>query len=353
MIPFLLIYIFNWLMFILIFVSLLRKKALTRDSSGSSSTTARKLKQNFIVALTLSLLFGLGWGIGLAATTSIPVPAISYVLQTFFVFLTTFQGLLIFIMHCVRSAEARNQWKHGLRILSVNKITLDLKKSMASGPTSSDYTKGTHGKFDYSTLSSAAQGTHTLQRILKKEAKGSRSDMIIQNEHSICDSSMVESTEVDKVDLSLTSATDVAASSEASYSSTIKQQDGAQTGEGEMGMKERILKSYETGTGVIPLPGERESIISKFDTLWLRGEGSENTSRSSLSAAGKRLSRQSAVAQLSTGDIALPADVRATNESCAVPSNDKAPLIEGTEESDTDARTGVPTSGETDDVKFE
>ena len=334
MVPFLIVYIFNWLLFILIFVSLLRKKALTRDSTGSSSS-AIKLKQNFIIALILSLLFGLGWGVGLVATTSIPVPAISYTLQTIFVFFTSFQGLLIFIMHCVRSAEARSQWKLMIHILSINKISLDSKKSMTSGHISSDYSKGTHGKFDYSTLSSAAHGSQTLQRIFKKEGEGKATlgDTSI-NEQSICESSMTEPTEVDP--------------SSNSKNNTNKEQAGAlAAGKGEEEMKEGILKTDEMNADTDA--GEAESIISKFEILWLKGEESANTSCSSLSGAAKRLSRQSAVAQLSTGDIPL----RATSDGRAASSDDKALLIEETENG-AEAKGEPPTSaGENDYIIFQ
>ena len=77
-----------------------------------------ELKQNFIIALVMSILFGLGWGMGLAATSSIRIVAISTTLQAIFIFLTGFQGLWIFLMHCVRSEEARKEWKTWIYVIT-------------------------------------------------------------------------------------------------------------------------------------------------------------------------------------------------------------------------------------------
>lgn len=124
--PFAVIYIMNWVFFILIFVSLLRKSNLKSETKQDSMKT--KFKQQFIAALTLSLLFGLGWGVGLAATNSIPSAPVSATLQAIFILLTGFQGLLIFIMHCIRCEEARKVWKEWLYIVTCHRVALDRKK---------------------------------------------------------------------------------------------------------------------------------------------------------------------------------------------------------------------------------
>ena len=68
-------------------------------------------KQKFFIALTLSMLFGLGWGVGLFATQDLHQNSIIRdLVSSIFIILTAFQGLFIFIMHCVRSAEVRKQW---------------------------------------------------------------------------------------------------------------------------------------------------------------------------------------------------------------------------------------------------
>lgn len=112
--PFVAIYIFNWTVFVIIFVSLLRKimskrmKEVKKDSQDSR----KKLYKQFNIAVALSVLFGLGWGIGLAATqqsfTNVVVPDI---LSALFVCLTAFHGLFIFIMYCLQNDKVRNLWK--------------------------------------------------------------------------------------------------------------------------------------------------------------------------------------------------------------------------------------------------
>ena len=58
------------------------------------------------------MLFGLGWGIGLFATQDIHTnKTVQDILAALFVVFTTFHGLVIFIMHCLRSKEVRNTWK--------------------------------------------------------------------------------------------------------------------------------------------------------------------------------------------------------------------------------------------------
>ena len=58
----------------------------------------------------LSILFGLGWGIGLMATEKVNSNFIQYMFSTLFIIVTSFHGLLIFILHCARSKEAREEW---------------------------------------------------------------------------------------------------------------------------------------------------------------------------------------------------------------------------------------------------
>ncbi len=166
MVPFIIIYLFNWAIYVSIFWSLLRKT----PSKIERSATA-KLKQHFIIALTLSLLFGLGWGVGLAATSSIPVAELSYTLQTVFVLLTSFQGLWIFMMNCVRPEEARRVWQSWVHVITCHKVSLGAKKS-TSGHTPGSYSNGTLGKYVKRYLNSSTTLTFhspTRHRIMKRE----------------------------------------------------------------------------------------------------------------------------------------------------------------------------------------
>ena len=81
-----------------------RKKKQNKNTSN--------LKQQLIIAITLSSLFGLGWGIGLLATQDIYSNKTAHdIIAALFILLTTFHGVFIFIMHCLRSEKVKKVWK--------------------------------------------------------------------------------------------------------------------------------------------------------------------------------------------------------------------------------------------------
>ena len=107
-VPFLIIYLFNWAVFFIIIVSLIKKQSITKKPNEVRTF----LHQQLVRAIVLSVLFGLGWGIGLFATQDIHTnKTVQDVLAALFVVFTAFHGLLIFIMQCLRSKEVRNSWK--------------------------------------------------------------------------------------------------------------------------------------------------------------------------------------------------------------------------------------------------
>ena len=114
-VPFLIIYIFNWVVFFIIFVFLIKKSFqsnLKNVKSKDDKSKKSSIRQQLVIVTTLSILFGLGWGIGLLATQDIHTNKIVRDLfAALFVIITAFHGLLIFIMHCLRSKEVRNIWK--------------------------------------------------------------------------------------------------------------------------------------------------------------------------------------------------------------------------------------------------
>ena len=75
-------------------------------------TKYKKIKQELIAAISLSVLLGLGWGIGIPASSQFfrDSPAVQKTFQVLFVSLTSFQGLAVFVMQCLRSLEARAIW---------------------------------------------------------------------------------------------------------------------------------------------------------------------------------------------------------------------------------------------------
>ena len=101
----------NWILFILIFASLLCRPNVRKETSSSGNL--RKLKENFMIALGLSLLFGMGWAIGLLATSDLPA-GVRYPAEWVFTLTTAFLGVYLFILYVVRSQEARKLWKRWL-----------------------------------------------------------------------------------------------------------------------------------------------------------------------------------------------------------------------------------------------
>ena len=62
--------------------------------------------------MTLSSLFGLGWGIGLLATQDLYSNISAHdTVAALFILATTFHGVFIFMMHCLRSEKIKNVWK--------------------------------------------------------------------------------------------------------------------------------------------------------------------------------------------------------------------------------------------------
>ena len=109
-IPFLIVYIFNWVVFIIIIISLLRKKFQSNIKS-KNNFNIKFVREQLFVAVALSVMFGLGWGIGLLATQDIHTnKTVRDLFAALFVIITAFHGLFIFIMHCLRSKEVKNVW---------------------------------------------------------------------------------------------------------------------------------------------------------------------------------------------------------------------------------------------------
>ena len=110
-VPFLIIYLFNWVLFIIIIVSLLRKN-LQSDIKTKNNNNITFVRQQLSIAVTLSIMFGLGWGIGLLATQDIHTnKTVQDIFAALFVIITAFHGLFIFIMQCLRSEQVRITWK--------------------------------------------------------------------------------------------------------------------------------------------------------------------------------------------------------------------------------------------------
>ena len=128
-VPFLIVYIFNWVVFVIIIVSLLRK-SFQSNIKSKKTTNIQLVREQIVIVTTLSILFGLGWGIGLLATQDIHTnKTIRDLFAALFVIITAFHGLFIFTMHCLRSKEARSVWKRWFFNVSgkdFNKLTTSI-----------------------------------------------------------------------------------------------------------------------------------------------------------------------------------------------------------------------------------
>ena len=157
-VPFLIVYIFNWAVFSIIIVSLLIK-TFRSNIKSKNNINVKFVRQQLIIAVTLSVMFGLGWGIGLLATQDIHTnKTVRDLFAAFFVLITAFHGLFIFIMHCLRSREVRTVWKRWFFNVSrkdFNELTTSVfstKRNKSYGVSSSLYTTKASNKQERETI---------------------------------------------------------------------------------------------------------------------------------------------------------------------------------------------------------
>ena len=146
----------NWIIFILILSSLLCRPIVRKETSNNGNL--RRLKENFTVALGLSVLFGLGWAFGLLASSDLP-GAVRYPAEWIFTLMTAFLGVYLFALYILRPAEARRFWKSRLRCQTK-------KKSLTGIPSTNSTSKARLGTLS-STVRSWGQSLKaiTLTRV--------------------------------------------------------------------------------------------------------------------------------------------------------------------------------------------
>ena len=94
------------------------KSISKKTSGGRDGKDERKFNtKNFIVAIGLSITFGLGWGFGFLATSH-DIIALVIIFQGIFTVVAGIQGVLLFIFHGVRNQEVQTLWKSMLFALS-------------------------------------------------------------------------------------------------------------------------------------------------------------------------------------------------------------------------------------------
>ena len=101
----------------------------------------KNARESIVIAIALAAVFGLGWGFGLAATSS-SVKEVSITFQIIFSLLISLQGLLLFILHGIRNPDARALWKKwfcgsrlsGFKLLyTVTSATSEVNQSASAG----------------------------------------------------------------------------------------------------------------------------------------------------------------------------------------------------------------------------
>ena len=117
--------------------------------------------KNATIAFSLAILFGLGWGLGLAASGTPSVEA-TFTLQLLFTIFVGCQGILIFVLHGVRKAEARDEWKKWFSTLTCQQSDGEVIKSPSTLPLSqnarSQVTSPSTSVYNMSTLTDAEKG---------------------------------------------------------------------------------------------------------------------------------------------------------------------------------------------------
>ncbi len=104
--PFILLHVFDWIMFIVILASIIQhQKNITQ-----SKEIRKSQRDNVIIALSLAVVFGLGWGFGLL-TTSSSIRALTATFQAIFSIFVGAQGVLLFLLHGLRNSDVRELWK--------------------------------------------------------------------------------------------------------------------------------------------------------------------------------------------------------------------------------------------------
>ena len=210
LVPFAVIYIFNCIIFVIVMVSLIKKQQ-NKEVQTAPKGMKTRLKQRLIIVVTLSLLLGLGWGLGIPATEGIDNLVVRTTFQIVFIFLTAFQGLFIFIMHCVRVPDARKVWRYWFSKMTFHSEAAYSKSTLSRSGAAGFVYKETTNKAGTLTTSVAGGDSSTLRQSSTKGALSTYEPSTLRYADSAF-SSMLESetafNEMEKQDTELLSKAD-------------------------------------------------------------------------------------------------------------------------------------------------
>ena len=131
--PFLALYTFDWIMFLVIIISIAKHKSHW-NKRGKSRKDFKSFKESFTITLSLAVVFGLGWGFGLLAT-SYPVEAVTITFQVIFSIFVGTQGILLFLFHGIRNSDVRHFWKNWFTSIGTTTRLSHLVSSSKKAPT--------------------------------------------------------------------------------------------------------------------------------------------------------------------------------------------------------------------------
>ena len=142
-------------MFVVIMVALCMHTRRTAAMTGKDSNIKSMIAKHLLIAVVLSLLFGLGWAFGLIGTSSLPREAYLPAQYIFSIFMGL-QGVLIFFFHAVRSPDAREEWKKWWYFATCRRGSYYLKRHASFTVTRSTSTKAR--SFEASTAAAEKSG---------------------------------------------------------------------------------------------------------------------------------------------------------------------------------------------------
>lgn len=108
--PIMVVFIFNWVMYFIIIASIFYR---LRNAAKVTNTDVSGKKLAW-TASVLSVVFGLGWGFGLAQTSVSndgTAKTVVFVLQVLYACLVGSQGVFIFLFYGVGNKKVRDVWK--------------------------------------------------------------------------------------------------------------------------------------------------------------------------------------------------------------------------------------------------